>query len=227
MRRALLEISTCLVALCAACSASESGTPTVTPAPEETAPTMSATGAAGALVDGRDIGAALLTPDDLPNWSADVLQEPLITEMFCNEKLEPTDSIVRKQSTLANQATGEGVFESISLYSPDGATSAVANARDVLGSCLSWNKPLPNGRLAVYTPSKLDLTPTGDETIAASVAIVSPGRVNGYNDVVIVRRGRLVMTLSYLTPQKRDSGKTDELLQSADNKLRAIAATLD
>jgi hypothetical protein len=242
MRLRLLALITCLVVISAGCAGNRSpasatfsvgtaanDTPTaVNPTPSSPAPTavnptpsFPTPTSTEAELDG-----ALLTAADVPGWSSNVIEEPLITDKFCNVDIEPAGAIARRRALIANRATGEGIFESISFYAPDAAAVAVAAARNAVSSCASWNKPTPTGSLAIYTPSTLEFTSLGDETVAAAVSIVAPARMNGEDHVVVVRRGALVMVLSYLTPGSGDPARTANLVQPADQKLTTLASIL-
>ncbi|MHB8376121.1 MAG: hypothetical protein ACYDEB_04110 [Dehalococcoidia bacterium] len=207
-----------------ACSGGGSSvTPTSTP-PNATAAATASSGASGAATPASALTRTLLTTSDLqPGWTSGRLQQPQITDSVCDVRFDDLVSTARQRAALVSGQLG--LFESVAAYPAGDAQRAVEQVRTAFASCQQWSRILNGGRLVTYTWSKLDSIPaSGDEMLAFNVHVaVTPPRAEGTDQLVVVRRGNVVMILSYLAPGAGDPAVTRGYVDKADRKVAAIA----
>jgi hypothetical protein len=165
-----------------------------------------------------DFGAALLTLADMPTgYTPDAQAGPDYPVMSsCPDEAIALDSY-RKDArattgTAFSTTAGQLVVQSVTLLSGDAQDHTLLALRNALTRCTSWSI---SGR--VYSMSKADYGPYGDETLSYRVTV--KGEVPFVLDIVFLRKANLLMGVMVVDQGSQPPKDAHTVVETAVRKL--------
>lgn len=120
---------------------------------------------------------------------------------ICGTRIDDSGYQEQSQTVFRKREGGISLVNTIAVYPDDRATTVLSHARAVFQSCSSWTYSTvgeQGGRTVGVSHEPLALPALGDDSIAYRLAIeVSDLFGEGAGEYVMIRRGNVLVTLSY------------------------------
>jgi hypothetical protein len=171
------------------------------------------------------LNSALLTLEELPiGWTVRPPQtQNTEDEDFCGfEKQRAAQPVAKADASFQQSQTGPFLVHTLELYDGDDAKAVADQYLAQSRSCSGWTATDKEGKQTKWKLTGLSFPKLGDQTIA--LRLTSEATILGVveDDIVVVRRGRVLNTINYATIGFAgiDSAQTEEFVRLADEKLQ-------
>ncbi|GAA4348371.1 hypothetical protein [Angustibacter luteus] len=168
----------------------------------------------------RSANALLVGADDLPaGFAASAGQASTYRQQVCGVDLEPTKPVQTASARFSQGPLGPFVEQRVRVYDDDSATDVLADLREALKTCGSYDLPASGSSAAVRVAVQpLDVPQLGDESVAWRQAPDTQLPIT--TDVVLIRSGRTVaLVTSYALKQAPDAATATQAATAAADLL--------
>lgn len=144
----------------------------------------------------------------------------LVTNV-CNQNVEDSGALATAHVALSHQ--DEALVERVGVYAADRASMIIDNTRRSF--CNTWSRQRGSEQVR-FEARTLAFPPIADEALAFSItASTATGEARGNQVLVLIRRDRALIELSYLTTRAPDDMLVEMLANEASAKLGEAGAS--